>query len=166
METERTYVNHLSHMIKWYLEPLLEEAILSEAEVGSLFGNIREIHSFQQDFLHSLEEAVEQEGDDDDDEDDDDDLEILGTTSQPLKVPLSLLFLQHFFMIPQVSAISSSIGADLLFAWACRTCSSRSAGPSYTTPTTSSCTAPSAPATPRPKRPSTRVSEARPPGDP
>ena len=64
VDTEHTYVRHLSHMMKTYLEPLREEedaGLLSTAEVSSLFGNIREIYGFQQKFLAALEEAVESE---------------------------------------------------------------------------------------------------------
>ena len=50
-------------MIKLYFQPLQEESFLSRTEVISLFGNIQDIYSFQQEFLQSLEEAVEQEGD-------------------------------------------------------------------------------------------------------
>ena len=50
-------------MIKLYFQPLQEESFLSKTEVISLFGNIQDIYSFQQEFLQSLEEAVEQEGD-------------------------------------------------------------------------------------------------------
>lgn len=47
--------------MKTYLEPLKEEGFLSNSEVTSLFGNIQEIYSFQQQFLRTLEEAVESE---------------------------------------------------------------------------------------------------------
>ena len=59
IETERTYVGNLSHMIKLYLEPLQEESFMLESEITSLFGNIQEIYAFQREFLHALEEAVE-----------------------------------------------------------------------------------------------------------
>ena len=46
-------------MIKVYFQPLHEESFLSKTEVLSLFGNIQDIYSFQQEFLQSLEEAIE-----------------------------------------------------------------------------------------------------------
>ena len=46
-------------MIKLYFRPLQDESFLSKTEVLSLFGNIQDIYSFQQEFLQSLEEAVE-----------------------------------------------------------------------------------------------------------
>lgn len=64
VDTEHTYVRHLSHLMKTYLEPLSEEEdnlFLSSTDVSSLFGNIREIYGFQQKFLDALEEAVESE---------------------------------------------------------------------------------------------------------
>lgn len=48
-------------MIEWYLEPLKEETFLSVEDIERLFGNIQEIVQFQKQFLHSLEQAVEQE---------------------------------------------------------------------------------------------------------
>ena len=59
LETERAYVRHLQHLMETYLEPLRQEAFLSNSEISALFGNIREIYQFQQGFLRSLEEAVE-----------------------------------------------------------------------------------------------------------
>ena len=49
-------------MIKLYFQPLQDESFLSKTEVLSLFGNIQDIYSFQQEFLKSLEEAIEDEG--------------------------------------------------------------------------------------------------------
>jgi len=43
------------------LEPLKQETFLSVEDIERLFGNIQEIVQFQQQFLHSLEQAVEQE---------------------------------------------------------------------------------------------------------
>ena len=60
-------------MIKLYFQPLQDESFLSKTEVLSLFGNIQDIYSFQQEFLQSLEDAIEG------------DLESLDTSSQ-LKV--------------------------------------------------------------------------------
>ena len=60
-------------MIKLYFQPLQDESFLSKTEVLSLFGNIQDIYSFQQEFLQSLEEAIEGE------------LDSLNTSSQ-LKV--------------------------------------------------------------------------------
>ena len=48
-------------MIEWYLEPLKEETFLSVEDIERLFGNIQEIVQFQKQFLHSLEQAVDQE---------------------------------------------------------------------------------------------------------
>ena len=63
VDTENTYVRHLGYLIKTYLEPLKEEeeALLTSAEMDSLFGNIQEIYRFQQRFLGALEEALEAE---------------------------------------------------------------------------------------------------------
>ena len=46
-----------------YLEPLKEETFLTSDKVAELFGNITEIVQFQQQFLHSLEQAIELEPD-------------------------------------------------------------------------------------------------------
>lgn len=48
-------------MIDWYLEPLKAETFLSVEDIERLFGNIQEIVQFQKQFLHSLEQAVEQD---------------------------------------------------------------------------------------------------------
>lgn len=69
-------------MIKLYFQPLQEESFLSKMEVISLFGNIQDIYSFQQEFLQSLEEAVEHEGN----------LDALITSNQ-LKVRIFFYFL-------------------------------------------------------------------------
>ncbi len=61
VDTERTYVRHLQHLMETYLEPLKQEGFLSNAEVTALFGNIQEIYQFQQGFLRSLESAVDSE---------------------------------------------------------------------------------------------------------
>ena len=86
IETERTYVSNLSIMIKLYFQPLQDASFLSKTEVTSLFGNIQDIHSFQQEFLQSMEEAVEQEGD----------LESIATPKQ-LKVYLYIVFILFYF---------------------------------------------------------------------
>ncbi|PVD27952.1 hypothetical protein C0Q70_10528 [Pomacea canaliculata] len=52
VETERAYV-----------KPLKEETFLTSEKVAELFGNITEIVQFQQQFLHSLEQAIELEPD-------------------------------------------------------------------------------------------------------
>ncbi len=62
VDTERAYVRHLRHLMETYLEPLRQEAFLSNAEVGVLFGNIQEIYQFQQGFLRALEGAVDGDG--------------------------------------------------------------------------------------------------------
>ncbi len=61
VETERTYVRHLQHLMETYLEPLKQEGFLSGAEVTALFGNIQEIYQFQQGFLRALEATVDAE---------------------------------------------------------------------------------------------------------
>eukprot|EP00090_Calanus_glacialis_P043179 TRINITY_DN7639_c0_g1_i2.p1 TRINITY_DN7639_c0_g1~~TRINITY_DN7639_c0_g1_i2.p1 ORF type:complete len:2132 (+),score=281.42 TRINITY_DN7639_c0_g1_i2:95-6490(+) len=61
VETERTYVKHLSYLMKTYLEPLKKETFLSNTEINALFGNIQEIYGFQQQFLQTLENALETE---------------------------------------------------------------------------------------------------------
>ena len=74
-------------MIKLYFQPLQDESFLSKTEVLSLFGNIQDIYSFQQEFLQSLEEAIEGE------------LDSLNTSSQ-LKVrflcPIPILIFREF----------------------------------------------------------------------
>lgn len=50
-------------MIDRYLEPLKEETFMSTDDVDHLFGNIHEISQFQKQFLQSLEEAMQLEGD-------------------------------------------------------------------------------------------------------
>ena len=47
--------------MKTYLEPLKKETFLSNTEINALFGNIQEIHGFQQQFLQTLENALETE---------------------------------------------------------------------------------------------------------
>ena len=89
IETERAYVNNLSNMIKLYFQPLQEESFLSKTEVLSLFGNIQDIYSFQQEFLQSLEEAVEHEGN----------LDALITSNQ-LKV--------RIFLFPKLKSLQTS----------------------------------------------------------
>mgnify|MGYP002058019906 CR=1 FL=1 len=79
IETERTYVKviimaiyptelikcvilqHLSYLMNTYLEPLKKETFLSNTEINALFGNIQEIYGFQQQFLQTLENALETE---------------------------------------------------------------------------------------------------------
>lgn len=61
VDTEHTYVRNLGYLMKTYLEPLKEEAFLSNSEISSLFGNIQEIYNFQQKFLVALEEAIASE---------------------------------------------------------------------------------------------------------
>eukprot|EP00094_Tigriopus_californicus_P010510 TCALIF_10138-PA protein Name:"Similar to sif Protein still life, isoform SIF type 1 (Drosophila melanogaster)" AED:0.33 eAED:0.37 QI:0/0/0/0.63/1/1/19/0/1332 len=61
VDTEHTYVRHLGFLMNTYLEPLKDEGFLSSSEIGSLFGNIQEIYTFQQQFLRTLEEAIESE---------------------------------------------------------------------------------------------------------
>jgi len=61
VDTERTYVKHLGYLMKTYLEPLKKETFLSNTEINALFGNIQEIFSFQQQFLQTLENALETE---------------------------------------------------------------------------------------------------------
>ena len=47
--------------MRTYLEPLKKETILSIAEINAFFGNIQEIYCFQQQFLRTLENALETE---------------------------------------------------------------------------------------------------------
>ncbi|XP_071747174.1 protein still life, isoform SIF type 1 isoform X11 [Lepeophtheirus salmonis] len=61
VDTEHAYVRHLGYLMKTYLEPLKREAFLSNSEISTLFGNIQEIYNFQQQFLRTLEEALESE---------------------------------------------------------------------------------------------------------
>ncbi|XP_075552052.1 guanine nucleotide exchange factor still life isoform X8 [Dermacentor variabilis] len=89
VDTERTYVKHMSELVEWYvaalqkrkppstnevskhlnnllehyLEPMKKETLLSNAEISALFGNIQEIVKFQRQFLQSLEEAIAAEPD-------------------------------------------------------------------------------------------------------
>ncbi|KAL8579618.1 hypothetical protein ACOMHN_025571 [Nucella lapillus] len=63
VETERAYVKDLLCLLTRYLEPLKEETFLTSDNVSELFGNITEIVQFQQQFLHSLEQAIELEPD-------------------------------------------------------------------------------------------------------
>ncbi|XP_076466563.1 protein still life, isoform SIF type 1-like isoform X2 [Babylonia areolata] len=63
VETERAYVKDLLCLLTRYLEPLKEETFLTSDKVSELFGNITEIVQFQQQFLHSLEQAIELEPD-------------------------------------------------------------------------------------------------------
>ncbi|XP_048240466.1 protein still life, isoform SIF type 1-like isoform X4 [Haliotis rufescens] len=63
IETERAYVKDLNCLTERYLEPLKEETFLTSDEIDQLFGNIQEIVLFQGQFLHSLEEAIDQEKD-------------------------------------------------------------------------------------------------------
>ncbi|XP_054711975.1 protein still life, isoform SIF type 1-like [Uloborus diversus] len=90
IETEKTYVKHMSEVVEWYedamqkklcylcdgctrrtehlnsllehyLEPMKKETFLSNSEVNALFSNIQEIVQFQRVFLQSLEEAIASE---------------------------------------------------------------------------------------------------------
>ncbi|KAE8751517.1 hypothetical protein FOCC_FOCC001764 [Frankliniella occidentalis] len=63
VDTERTYVKHLNSLLENYLEPLKKETFLSLAEINALFGNIQEIVTFQRQFLHNLDEALDMEPD-------------------------------------------------------------------------------------------------------
>ena len=54
-------LQHLSYLMKTYLEPLKKETFLSNTEINALFGNIQEIYGFQQQFLQTLENALETE---------------------------------------------------------------------------------------------------------
>jgi hypothetical protein len=53
----------LEFLIERYLKPLKEETFLSSEDSYHLFGNIHEISQFQKQFLQSLEEAMQLEGD-------------------------------------------------------------------------------------------------------
>ncbi|XP_036357057.1 protein still life, isoform SIF type 1 isoform X5 [Octopus sinensis] len=63
LETERAYVKDLNVLIERYLNPLKAETLLTSDEIMQLFGNIQEIVQFQEQFLQSLEEAIELGGD-------------------------------------------------------------------------------------------------------
>ena len=54
-------LQHLSYLMNTYLEPLKKETFLSNTEINALFGNIQEIYGFQQQFLQTLENALETE---------------------------------------------------------------------------------------------------------
>lgn len=56
-------MQHLNNLLENYLEPLKKETFLSLAEINALFGNIQEIVTFQRQFLHNLDEAIEMEPD-------------------------------------------------------------------------------------------------------
>lgn len=58
ISTERLYVRDLNCLIERYLEPLKDETFLTSDDVEQLFGNIREIVSFQKIFLNALEEGI------------------------------------------------------------------------------------------------------------
>lgn len=60
---EPIYLQDLEFLIERYLEPLKEETFMSMEDVNQLFGNIHEISQFQKQFLQSLEEAMQLEGD-------------------------------------------------------------------------------------------------------
>jgi T-lymphoma invasion and metastasis-inducing protein 1 len=49
----------LSCLLDQYLEPLRLESFLSTAEMGAIFGNVREMVSVQRRFLRRLEAALE-----------------------------------------------------------------------------------------------------------
>lgn len=57
------WLQDLMCLLSRYLEPLKEETFLTSEKVAELFGNITEIVQFQQQFLHSLEQAIELEPD-------------------------------------------------------------------------------------------------------
>ncbi|XP_070568887.1 rho guanine nucleotide exchange factor TIAM1-like isoform X3 [Ptychodera flava] len=61
INTERSYVKDLNCLMLRYLEPLQNETFLTADELDALFGNIKDIVTFQEMFLHSLEEAIELE---------------------------------------------------------------------------------------------------------
>uniref|UniRef100_A0A8W8JLZ7 T-lymphoma invasion and metastasis-inducing protein 2 n=1 Tax=Magallana gigas TaxID=29159 RepID=A0A8W8JLZ7_MAGGI len=63
IETERAYVKDLNCLTEQYLIPLQSATFLTSGEIQQLFGNIQEIVTFQQQFLISLEEAIQLEGD-------------------------------------------------------------------------------------------------------
>lgn len=63
MSPQQLSLQHLNNLLENYLEPLKKETFLSVAEVNALFGNIQEIVTFQRQFLHNLDEALEMEPD-------------------------------------------------------------------------------------------------------
>ncbi|XP_056015232.1 protein still life, isoforms C/SIF type 2-like isoform X5 [Ostrea edulis] len=62
IETERAYVKDLNCLTEQYLMPLQSATFLTSGEIQQLFGNIQEIVTFQQQFLISLEEAIQLQG--------------------------------------------------------------------------------------------------------
>jgi len=58
LDTERTYVRHLRDIINGYIITMEEKGSLFTTEdVAVIFGNLREIHTFQEQFLEQLEIA-------------------------------------------------------------------------------------------------------------
>ncbi|XP_061171231.1 protein still life, isoform SIF type 1-like isoform X4 [Saccostrea echinata] len=62
IETERAYVKDLNCLTEQYLIPLQSATFLTSGEIQQLFGNIQEIVAFQRQFLISLEEAIQLQG--------------------------------------------------------------------------------------------------------
>lgn len=52
---------HLNSLLENYLEPTKREQFFANSEINALFGNIQDIVQFQQQFLQSLEDAIQME---------------------------------------------------------------------------------------------------------
>lgn len=63
LESCSLFVQDLNCLTEQYLIPLQSATFLTSGEIQQLFGNIQEIVTFQQQFLISLEEAIQLEGD-------------------------------------------------------------------------------------------------------
>lgn len=62
-ELHPLFLQDLNCLTEQYLIPLQSATFLTSGEIQQLFGNIQEIVTFQQQFLISLEEAIQLEGD-------------------------------------------------------------------------------------------------------
>ncbi|XP_054991046.1 rho guanine nucleotide exchange factor TIAM2 isoform X2 [Sorex araneus] len=58
VDTEKSYVKDLSCLFELYLEPLQNEAFLTQDEMESLFGSLPEMLQFQKVFLETLEAGI------------------------------------------------------------------------------------------------------------
>ncbi|KAL3846635.1 hypothetical protein ACJMK2_017608 [Sinanodonta woodiana] len=57
IETERTHVQEMTHVLQTYIRPILTAGILSTSDFAKLTGNLEDIITFQQKFLISIEEC-------------------------------------------------------------------------------------------------------------
>uniref|UniRef100_UPI00398E6CE6 rho guanine nucleotide exchange factor TIAM2-like isoform X2 n=2 Tax=Pristiophorus japonicus TaxID=55135 RepID=UPI00398E6CE6 len=58
IDTEKSYVKDLSRLFDVYLDPLQNEAFLTQDEMESLFGSLPEMLQFQKMFLQTLEDGI------------------------------------------------------------------------------------------------------------